>query len=164
MSVTLKLVHEEGIRLRQQSAHKTEHKDEKTGASTSTVDWRFIKRQAPDGRHVEECAQDEDPRRIDANGRKLQLGTYTVHITAGANNLVVERKGKVAPFNFKNNAIRNQVRVQYQTLVESGRKTKEGKPVHEWKNDGVAKYIPPNTFDGVFVGDGQRAIVDEMPT
>lgn len=164
MSVTLKLVHEEGIRLRQQAAHKIDHKDEKTGAVTQTVDWRFVKRPASDGKVVEECQQDEDPRRVEANGRKVQLGTYTVHVTAGANNLVVERKGKVAPFNFKNNSIRNQVRVQYQKLIDSGRKTKDSKPVHEWKNDGAAKYIPCNTFDGVFVGDGQRAIIDEMPT
>jgi hypothetical protein len=164
MSVTLKLVHEEGVRLRQQAAHKIEHKDEKTGAVSQTVDWRFVKRPASDGKITEECQQDEDARRVDANGRKAQLGTYTVHVTANMNNLIVERKGKVAPFNFKNPAIRNQVRVQYQRLVDSGRVTKDKKPVHEWKNDGAAKYIPPNTFDGVFVGDGQRAIVDEIPT
>jgi hypothetical protein len=165
MSVTLKLVHEEGIRLRQQAAHKTEHTDEKTAALIQTVDWRFTKRPTSDGKGVvEECQQDEDPRRIDSNGHKIKLGTYTVHVTANMNNLVIERKGKVSPFNFKNPAIRNQVRLQYQRLVDSGRKTKDQKPVHEWKNDGPAKYIAPNTFDGVFVGDGQRAIVDEMPT
>lgn len=164
MSVTLKLVHEEGIRLRQQSAHKVEHKDELTGTVVSSVDWRFVKHPASDGKIVEECGQDEDPRRVDNSGRKMKLGTYTVHITAGTNNLVIERKGKIAPFSFKNPAIRNQVRVQHQRLIDSGRITKDKKPVHEWKNDGAAKYIPPNTFDGVFVGDGQRAILDEMPT
>jgi hypothetical protein len=164
MSVTLKLTHEEGIRLRQQSAHKLEHKDEKTGAVTHTVEWRFTKRPDSSGKIVEECQQDEDPRRVDFSGRKAQLGTYTVHVTAGMNNLVIERKGKVAPYQFKNPAIRNQVRVQHQKLTDSGRKTKDGKPVHEWKNDGAAKYVPPNSFDGVFVGDGQRAIVDECPT
>jgi hypothetical protein len=163
MSVTLKLVHEEGVRLRQQAAHKIESKD-LTGAISQSVDWRFVKRPASDGKIVEECQQDEDPRRVDANGRKAQLGTYTLHITAGMNNLVVERKGKVTPFSFKNPAIRNQVRIQHQKLVDSGRKTKDSKPVHEWKNDGAATYIPPNTFGGVFVGDGQRAILDEMPT
>jgi hypothetical protein len=156
MSVTLKLVHEEGVRLRQQAAHKD--------SLTQTVDWRFVKRPASDGKVVEECQQDEDARRVDSNGRKLQLGTYTIHVTHGANNLVVERKGKVSSFDFKNNSIRNQVRVQYQKLTDSGRKTKDQKPVHEWKNDGAAQYILPNTFAGVFVGDGQRAIVDEMPT
>lgn len=181
MSVTLKLVHEEGIRLRQQAAHKIEHTKEteiekidpltnekivekKTEFSHTSVDWRFVKRPASDGKIVEECQQDEDPRRVDSNGRKMQLGTYTLHITAGMNNLVIERKGKIVPYSFKNPAIRNQVRVQHQRLVDSGRQTKDKKPVHEWKNDGAAKYIPPNTFDGVFVGDGQRAILDEMPT
>jgi hypothetical protein len=163
MSVTLKLNHEEGIRLRQQSAHKIDGKD-LTGAVTQTVDWRFVKRPASDGKIVEECQQDEDPRRVDSNGRKVQLGTYTLHITHGMNNLVIERKGKVAPYPFKNPAIRNQVKVQHQRLVESGRKTKDGKVVHEWKNDGAAKYVPANTFDGVFVGEGQRAVLDEMPT
>lgn len=172
MSVTLKLVHEEGIRLRQQSAHKIEgkpeHKDELTGVVTPavapSVDWRFIKRLASDGKTVEECQQDEDPRRVGNDGKKLQLGTYTVHVTYGMNNLVIERKGKVTPFNFKNPAIRNQVRIQYQTLVDSGRQTKDKKPVHEWKNSGQPQYLPPNTFGGAFVGDGQRAIIDEMPT
>jgi hypothetical protein len=180
MSVTLKLQHEEGIRLRQQAAHKVEQTHEKKVEKTDpltgekvvekvletvhAVDWRFVKRPASDGKIVEECQQDEDPRRVDSNGRKAQLGTYTVHVTAGMNNLVIERKGKVAPYSFKNPAIRNQLRVQHQRLAESGRKTKDGKPVHEWKNDGAAKYVPANTFDGVFVGDGQRAVIDEMPT
>ena len=163
MSVTLKLVHEEGIRLRQQAAHKVDSKD-LTGAPVTNTDWRFVKRPASDGKIVEECQQDEDPRRVDANGRKAQLGTYTLHITAGMNNLVIERKGQIKPYSFKNPAIRNQVRVQHQKLVDSGRKTQDKKPVHEWKNDGAAKYVPPNTFDGVFVGDGQRAILDECPT
>jgi hypothetical protein len=156
MSVSIKLNHEEGIRLRQQSAHKDE--------LTNTVEWRFIKRPASDGKITEECQQDEDPRRTDSHGRKEKLGTYTLHITANMNNLVIERKGKVAPYQFKNPAIRNQVRVQHQRLVDSGRVTKDKKPVHEWKNDGAPKYVPANTFDGVFVGDGQRAILDEMPT
>jgi len=164
MSITLKLVHEDGIRLRQQTLHKIEHVDKLTGDTTTKTEWRFVKRVASDGKTVEDCQQDEDPRRVDANGRKVQLGTYTVHITAGMNNLVVERKGKVAPFNFKNPAIRNQVRVQYQKLEPTGKKTKDEKVIHEWKNDGPPKYIPCNTFDGVFVGDGQRAILDEMPT
>jgi hypothetical protein len=163
MSVTLKLVHEEGIRLRQQAAHKVEGKD-LTGAPVTNTDWRFVKRPASDGKIVEECQQDEDPRRVDSHGRKAQLGTYTLHITAGMNNLVIERKGQIKPYSFKNPAIRNQVRVQHQKLVDTGRKTQDKKPVHAWLNDGAAKYVPPNAFDGVFVGDGQRAILDECPT
>jgi hypothetical protein len=161
MSIALKIEHVEGVRLRQQSAHKIERAPapgdgkEPTGPVKSGTDWRF---------DVADCAQDEDYRRVGPDGKKIKLGTYTVHVTAGMRNLVVERKGKVAPLNFKNPAVRNQIRVQYQKLVPTGRKTKEGKEVHEWKNDGPAKYIAPNTFDGVFVGEAQRAIVDEMPT
>jgi hypothetical protein len=180
MSVTLKLNQEEGIRLRQQEAHKVEQKvprkverkNELTGEvehvtehdTVKVTEWRFRKILTSDGKTTEDCQQDEDPRRVDSTGRKVQLGTYTVHITSGMNNLVIERKGKVAPFNFKNNAIRNQVRIRYQRLVDSGRVTKDKKPIHEWKDDGQPQYLPPNTFGGAFVGDGQRAIVDEMPT
>lgn len=163
MSITLKLAHEDGIRLRQQSAHKTDQKD-KDGTVVTRVDWRFMKRQEPNGQTVEECSQDEDFRRVGADGKKIKLGTYTVHVTYGMNNLVVERKGKVAPFSFKNPAIRNQVRMQYQKLEPTSKKTKDEKVIHEWKNDGPAQYVPPNSFSGAYVGDGQRVIVDEMPT
>jgi hypothetical protein len=54
--------------------------------------------------------------------------------------------------------------VKYQTLEKSGRKTKDGKDVHEWKDSGNAQYFRPNDFMGVYVGTGQRAVVDEMPT
>lgn len=173
MSIQLRLQHEDGIRLRQQTAHKVERVETLVDGKpveggpvkpTTATDWRFDKWQDSTGRTYEECQQDEDPRRVDAQGKKLKLGTYTLHITAGMRNLVVERKGKVAPFNFKNPAIRNQLRIRYQTLEKTGRKTKDGKDVHEWKDSGSPQYIPPNTFAGVYVGDGQRAILDEMPT
>ena len=171
MSIQLRLVHEDGIRLRQQTATKVERienvvdgKKVEGGAIKSGTDWKFERYQLPNGQWLEEAQQDEDPRRVGSDGKKIKLGTYTLHITTGLRNLVVERKGKVAPFNFRNSSIRNQIRRQYQKLTETGRKTKEGKAVFEWKNDGPATYVPPNTFDGVFVGDGQRAILDEMPT
>jgi hypothetical protein len=169
MSVMLKLQHEEGLRLRQQTAHKVERAgsigdgDEKTGPIKSGTDWKFDKYQDSTGRVTEECPQDEDNRRVGPDGKKIKLGTYTVHVTANMRNLVVERKGKVKPFNFKNTAVRNQMRVQHQKLVETPRK-KDGKTVHEWQNDGLPRYVAPNTFDGAFVGDGQRAVLDEMPT
>ena len=171
MSVTLKLTHEEGLRLRQQSAHKIERvaslvdgKEVDGGAVKSGTDWRFDKFQEPNGQVREDCPQDEDMRRVGPDGKKIKLGTYTVHVTAGMRNLVVERKGKVKAVDFKNPAIRNQLRVKYQTLEKTGRKTKDGKEVHEWKDSGTPQYVPPNTFGGAFVGDGQRAIIDEMPT
>lgn len=170
MSIQLKLQHEEGVRLRQQSAHKIERvqpivdgKKVEGGAIKSGTDWRFDKFQFPNGAITDECQQDEDPRRVGNDGKKLKLGTYTIHVTAGTRNLVVERKGKVAPYNFKNTAVRNQMRIRYQTLEKTDRKS-GGKDVYEWHDSGTPQYIPPNTPCGVFVGDNQRAIVDEMPT
>lgn len=170
MSIQLKLQHEEGVRLRQQSAHKVERvqlivdgKKVEGGAIKSGTDWRFDKFQFPNGAITDECQQDEDPRRVGNDGKKLKLGTYTIHVTAGTRNLVVERKGKVAPYNFKNTAIRNQMRIRYQTLEKTDRKS-GGKDVYEWHDSGQPQYVSPNTFCGVFVGDSQRAIIDEMPT
>lgn len=172
MSITLKLQHEEGIRLRQQSAQtvhrapqKVDGKNVEGGPVISGKEWKFDKFQNADGKTTDECDQDRDHRQVGSDGKKIPLGTYTIHITSGMRNLVVERKGKVAPFNFKNPAIRNQMKIQYQTLKDTGRKTKgEQKPVFEWVNDGPPQYIPPNSFGGAFVGDKQRAILEEMPT
>lgn len=167
MSIQLKLNHEEGIRLRQQTAHKVERKggvDGEGGTPVMGTDWKFDKHQDSTGKTSEEVPQDRDPRRVGADGKHLPLGTYTVHVTANMRNLVVERKGKVTPFNFKNPAVRNQMRIRYQTLEKTDRLTKDKKPVHEWKDSGQPQYIPPNTFAGVFVGDNQRAVIDEMPT
>lgn len=170
MSIQLKLTHEEGVRLRQQSAHKVERvapvvdgKEVAGGQVKSGTDWRFDKFQFPNGQTTDECQQDEDPRRVGNDGKKLKLGTYTLHVTAGARNLVIERKGKVTAFNFKNTALRNQMRIKYQTLEKTERQHK-GKDVYEWHDSGMPQYVPPNTPCGVFVGDNQRAIVDEMPT
>jgi hypothetical protein len=163
MSIQLRLTHEEGVRLRQQTAQKLERTA--AGFVQSAGDWKFDKHQDANGHTTEECPQDLDPRRVGNDGKKLPLGTYTLHLTYNMRNLVVERKGKIAPYNFKNPALRNQMRVRYQELKATGRKTKDGKEIHEWKDaPGAPQYIPPNTFGGAFVGDNQRAILEEMPT
>lgn len=163
MSIELRLTHEEGLRLRQQSAHAVTRTE--GNVVTAGKDWRFDKLQDYEGKPVDEVDQDRDARQIDGAGKKLKLGKYTVHITAGTRNLVVERKGKVKSLDFLNRAIRNQLRIKYQELKDTGRKTKDQKPIHEWKDSpGPALYIPPNTWGGAFVGDNQRAIIDEMPT
>lgn len=162
MSIELRLKHEDGIRLRQQTAHNVE-RVEGTSLVKGGKDWRFDRYQDSNGKDLGQIQQDLDPRRVGPDGKHVPLGTYTVHITAGLRNLVVERKGKVKSYDFQNRAIRNQIRIQYQKLVETNRK-KGDQVVHEWVNDGQPQYIPPNTYGGVFVGDGQRAILDEMPT
>jgi hypothetical protein len=167
MAIQLKLTHEEGVRLRQQTAHKVERQagaGDGGGIPVMGTDWKFDRFQDPTGKTFEEVPQDRDPRKVGPDGKHIPLGTYTVHVTANMRNLVVERKGKVAAFNFKNPAVRNQMRIKYQTLEKTGRKTKDGKEVHEWKDSGQPQYIPPNSFGGAFVGEGQRAILDEMPT
>jgi hypothetical protein len=172
MSIQLKLSHEDGVRLRQQQASDVTRTEDRVvdgqtvrgGLVVTGKEWKFVKGQDNNGHPTEDVQQDEDLRRVDSMGKKLKLGTYTVHITGGVRNLVVERTGKVKPYNFKNPAVRNQVRVKYQTLEKTGRKTKDGKDVHEWKDSGLPQYFPPNEHMGVFVGGGTRAIVDEMPT
>jgi hypothetical protein len=167
LAIQLKLTHEEGLRLRQQTAHKVERADKIAGEGGVPVlgtDWKFDRYQDATGKTIEEVPQDKDPRRVGPDGKHISLGTYTVHVTANMRNLVVERKGKVTAFNFKNPAVRNQMRIRYQTLEKNGKKTKDGKDIHEWKDSGQPQYIPPNTFGGAFVGDNQRAILDEMPT
>jgi hypothetical protein len=155
MSITLKFKHMDGLRVRQQSAQKVE----RTGVDnliTKGFDWKF---------DPLDIGQDEDPRRRDNQGKPTKLGTYTVCITTNLKNLVVERKGKVESLDFRNAALRNQIRIQYQTLVDVRKNKREGdKPQLEWRNSGPATYLLPNTFGGVFIGDGQRAVIDEMPT
>jgi hypothetical protein len=154
VSIMLKTKHVDGLRLRQQS-----HVGSTVGDVT-TREWKF---------EPEECRQDEDSRLVGPDGKKVKLGTYTIYLTAQVRNLVIEKKGKIESYDLKNSALRNQMRVQYQKLqpvVKDGKpaRTKEGKPIMEWKADGPAQYTPPNAVGGAFVGDGQRAIVDEVPT
>ena len=164
MSIQLRLKHEEGLRLRQQTAQTVQRTNaDGSGFVKAGTDWKFDRYQDPTGKMLDTVPQDRDQRRVGADGKHVELGTYTLHITAGLRNLVVERKGKVNAYNFKNEAIRNQMRVQYQKLQPTERK-KGGQTVHEWVNDGQPQYIAPNTFGGVYVGDGQRAVLDEMPT
>ena len=108
--------------------------------------------------------QDRDPRRVGNDGKKIPLGTYTVHVTAGMRNLVVERKGKVAPYNFKNGAMRNQMRVKYQELKPTDRKTKDGKVVHEWKDSGTGPVHPAQHPVRRVRGRQPARDLDEMPT
>ena len=167
MSIQLKLQHEEGIRLRQQTAQIVERNID--GAVVKGTDWKFNKFQDAGGNATEDIQQDLDPRRVGSDGRKVPLGTYTVHATYNQHNLVIERKGKIKSYDFKNPAIRNQMRVKYQTMVPKKGKDgapilKDGKPVHVWEDSGQPQYVPPNSFAGAMIGDGVRVILDELPT
>lgn len=168
MSIALKLIHTDGLRLRQQTAQEVERVGvENSVAVGREKSWKFEKAFDYEGKPILDGTvdQDRDPRLVDTNGKKQKMGTYTVYITAGLKNLVVELKGKIRSFDFKNPAIRNHIRIRYQTLKDTGRKSKEGKPIVTWEDvEGAPTYIAPQTFGGAYVGDTQRAIVDEMPT
>lgn len=153
MSVKLILKHSEGLRLRNQSAHAVVPKEGEK--PTNLVEWKFD----PD-----DVKQDEDLRKVEADGSHTKLGTYTTYITFNTKNLVVEKKGKVEHVDFRNSALRNQLRIRYQKLVDVHAGKESKKPHFEWRFDGQPQYTPPNVWTGVFVGDGQRAVVDEMPT
>jgi hypothetical protein len=157
MAISLRIDHKEGLRLRQQQAKQVEYATGDgggNGAAMKGTEWAF------DGA---DCQQDTDPRRVDNKGKPLPLGTYTVHIAANLRNLVIERKGKVDTIQFRNSALRNQMKIRQQEFIDSERKDKTGKHIKEWKTT-KQEYVPANTWTGVYAGDGIRAICDEVPT
>lgn len=138
MSITLAFRHIDGLVLQQQTLYKD--KDSQT--------WK---------NDPEAVKQDEDPRRRDERGLPTKLGTYHMHLTANLKNLVISNKGPVTHVDFRNSSLRNQLRIKTQVLTDvKGRK--------EWKDSGTPVFVPANAFGGAFVGTGQRAILDEMPT
>lgn len=150
MSVQLKFDYVDGLRLRQQMAHNVERKD---GDVQSGTEWRF------EG----EVPRDTDPRKRDQNGAPMILNTLTFYVSYGLRNCVVEKKGKPDNLTFRNASLRNQLRLRQQTFVDSGRKNKADEPIKVWKDESVS-YLPANTWGGIFIGDGVRAIIDEMAT
>jgi hypothetical protein len=172
LSTQLKLTDSEGLRLRQQSATDVERMETIAGQDGKDVelrikakDWKFDKLTDYEGRPCDYVDQDRDLRLVDGAGKKMKLGTYSIYITAGTRNLVVERKGKIKSLDFLNRAIRNQLRIKYQELKPTDRSTKDGKPIHQWVDaPGQPVYVAPNTWGGAFVGDNQRAIIDELAT
>lgn len=157
MAISLRFNHIEGLRLRQQQAKQVEFTEGVHGGTAMAgkrTEWAF------DGA---DCVQDTDPRRLDNHGKPLPLGTYTVHIAANLRNCVVEKKGPVVAVEFRNGALRNQMKIRQQEFAATGKSDKGGKPIKEWVTT-KTEYLPPNTWGGAYAGDGVRAILDEMPT
>jgi hypothetical protein len=157
MAIALRFEHVEGLRLRQQQAKQVQFSEGENGGTpiaSSKTEWAF------DGI---DCQQDTDPRKVDNKGKPLPLGTYTVHIAANLRNLVVEKKGKIEAIQFRNAALRNQMKIRQQEFVETGKKDKNNKPIKDWVTT-KQEYLPANTWGGAYAGDGIRAILDEMPT
>jgi hypothetical protein len=154
MSIQLVVDHVEGLRLRHQMAHKVERTEGDHGGDVKGgAEWRF----------ADEIERDKDERRRDNNGHPLLLPRYTFHVSYGLKNAVIEKKGKIETLSFRNSALRNQLRIKVEALTDTGRKDKKDAPIKEWRPQ-QTQYVPANTWTGVAVGEGLRAIVDEMPT
>jgi hypothetical protein len=159
MSIALQIQHVDGLRLRQQLAIKVERiagTETSDGLVKGATEWRFEKEP---GTHKDmDVPQDRDKR----NPEKV-LGTYSPCISYALKNLVIEMKGKLINVDFRNTSVRNTLRIKVQTLVGTGRKNKAEEEIKEWKDQGVT-YLPATQWGGFSVGDGQRVVLDEMPT
>lgn len=143
MSITLRFTHIEGLTLQQQTLHK--EKDSQT--------WK---------NDPETARRDVDYKQLDSKGRPRQLDSYEpLYVTAGMRNVVLTKKGPIVHVDFRNSSLRNQLRLKTQVLTEV--KGDKGAVKKEWK-DSSTSFVAANTFSGAFIGDGQRAILDEMPT
>lgn len=145
MSTQIQIRHIDGLRLRQQIFKDVPDSrfagELKEGESPPTVKaWKF---DAGAG----DVRQDED------NRTHEPLGVYSPYIGYSLRNLVIERKGKQENVTFRNGNVRQTLKVTQQELG----KDKKWKPVG-------TNMIPPNSWGGAVVGDGNRAIVEELPT
>lgn len=139
MATSIQIRHVEGLRLRQQTLREVpDSKHKGDGQPPLIKAWKF----EPD-----DVRQDLDIR------THQPLGIYTAHTAYNLRNLVIERAGKGENVTFRNANVRQVLNVKQQVL--DGNK--------KWRPNGVAQ-IPPNTWGGVFVGDGNRAVVEELPT
>ena len=154
MAIFLKFDHVDGLRLRQQIAQDVKRHEKETGIVIDAKEWRFDK--DPITRKDAELPLDIDQR------TQKPLSTYSATINFGLKNLVIEKKGAGVNVSFRNSSVRNQMRIKTQELVEV-KKDSKGAPVKEWRDTGTS-YLQPSNWGGVYVGDSQRAVVDEMPT
>lgn len=154
MAIFLKFDHVDGLRLRQQIAQDVKRHEKETGTVLSSKEWRFEKDPIT-------SKDAEVPLDIDQRTQK-PLSTYSVTVNFGLKNIVIEKKGSGVNVSFRNSSVRNQLRVKTQELREV-KKDVKGNAVKEWKDTGTS-YLLPSNWGGVYVGDNQRAVVDEMPT
>ena len=128
-----------GLRIRQQALREVvDSKYKGDGEPPLVKVWKFDAGEIP---------QDKDRR------TQEPLGVYSVHIAYNLRNLVIERQGKADSVTFRNANVRQTLQVR-QEVLDANKK---------WKPNGTSQ-IAPNTWGGVIVGDGNRAIISELPT
>lgn len=143
MSTLIQLRHIDGLRVRQQEFKEvpdSSFKGKEGDTPPMVKAWRF----PADGGDVR---QDVDQR------THVPVGTYSPYIAYNLRNLVIERKGKQENVTFRNANVRQVLKVTQQELGKD----------KKWKPSST-NLIPANEWGGVVVGDGNRAIVQELPT
>lgn len=171
MAVQIQFRHVEGMRIRQQTFRDIPHTvpaklkrapdpnfpDDPSRSIEVLLEPERIENVREWKFEPEDIPQDEDAR------THKPTGVYTVHLAYNLKNVVLERKGPGENVTFRNAGIRNTLRIWQQTFTDTGKLSKGGKAIKDWVKQSPS-LLAPNTYGGVFIGDGNRAIVEELPT
>jgi len=158
MTIFLRIEDIEGLRIRQQIGQKVSRvvgSDLSDGLVTGNTEWKFEK--DPITRHDVEIALDLDQR------TQRPLKTRSFSVSFALKNAIVDRKGKAENVSFRNESVRNVLRVKVQSLDATDKKDSNKEFIKAWK-DHTTLFVQPGQWGGAVVGDGLRAILDEMPT
>jgi len=158
MTIFLRIQHIDGLRIRQQVAHNVE-RVQKTELSDGLVvggkEWKFEK--DPITKKDVEVPRDLDQR------TQKPLDTYSFSVSFGLKNAVIDRHGKAENVSFRNESVRNVLRIKVQSFDPTDKRGADKEFIKAWK-DHSTLFIQPSQWGGAVVGDGLRAILDELPT
>lgn len=144
MSTCIQIRHIDGLRLRQRTMREvpdSKFRPEKEGDAPPMVKaWKFPE----DGGEV---PQDTDAR------THVPAGTYSPYVATNIRDLVIESRGAQTNVTFRNANVRQTLRVTQQELGKD----------KKWRPSG-SQMVPANTWGGCVVGNGNRAIIQELPT
>jgi hypothetical protein len=125
------------------------------GLVVNGKDWRFEK--DPVTKKDVDIDFDRDPR------TQQPLKTHSFSLSFGLKNAVIDRHGKAENVAFRNESVRNVLRVKILSHEPTAKKAADGDFIRAWKEHSTI-FVPPGQWGGAVVGDGLRAILDEMPT
>lgn len=158
MTIFLKIEDIDGLRIRQQVATTVTRVTESEmsgGLVVGGKDWKFEK--DPLTKKDVDVALDLDPR------TQQPLKTHSFSLSFGLKNAVVDRHGKAENVAFRNESVRNVLRVKVQSFEPTDKRGHDKEFIKVWK-DHSTLFVQPGQWGGAVVGDGLRAILDEMPT
>ena len=158
MTIFLKIDHMPGIRIRQQVAHsvaRTSGTELSDGLVVGGKEWKFEK--DPITKKDVEVPRDLDQR------TQKPLNTYSFSVSFGLKNAVIDRQGKAENVSFRNESVRNVLRVKVESYEPTEKRDSNKEPIKAWKPHSTLQ-VQPGQWGGAVVGDGLRAILDELPT